>query len=216
MFSLLGYKPHYKSFIVPRHVTGIDSVLDGESIGPDTVQAEVPLPETVTVAIPSGTPVESGGQSPVREPAATKRAETGRKRQRQKFVVSSESRSTSSSEESEVEMLRGRRQRFVAEDLAAAAFGDMGDTSGPSRGADVAPTTSSAAAAEVLAPETETAPEATDGAQSGPPAAAEVGASPPAIVVEESHSDLGREDTAEVVDARRPEKRPRVEAPSAP
>lgn len=104
-------------------------------------------------------------------------------------------------------MLRGRRQHFVAEDLAAAAFGDMGDTSGPSRGADVAPTTSSAAAAEVLAPETETVPEANDGAHSGPPAAA---------VVEESHSDLGREDTVEVVEARRPDKRPRVEAPSAP
>ncbi|XXG75114.1 hypothetical protein AAC387_Pa07g3694 [Persea americana] len=215
-YSLLGYKPHYKSFIVPRRVTGIDSVLHGESTEPETVQAEVSLPETVTVTIPSGTPVESGGQSPVREPVATKRAKTGHKRKRQKFVVSSESRSTSSSEESEVEMLRGRRQRFVAEDIAAAAFGDMGDTSGPSRVADVAPTTSLADAAEVLVPETETVPEATDGAQSGPPAAAEVGASPPAIVVEESHPDLGREGTAEVVEERRPEKRPRVEAPSAP
>ncbi|XXG47102.1 hypothetical protein AAC387_Pa02g1801 [Persea americana] len=215
-YSLLGYKPHYKSFIVPRRVTGIDSVLHGESTEPETVQAEVSLPETVTVVIPSGTPVEPGRQSPVREPAAAKRANTGRKRQRQKFVVSSESRSTSSSEESEVEMLRGRRQRFVAEDLAAAAFGDMGETSGPSRGADVAPSKSAAAAAEVLAPETETVPEATDGAQSGTPAVAEVGASPPAIIVEESHSDLGRGDTAEVVEARRPEKRPRVEAPSAP
>ncbi|KAJ8636615.1 hypothetical protein MRB53_010882 [Persea americana] len=209
-------KPHYKSFIVPRRVTGIDSVLHGESTEPETVQAEVSLSETVTVAIPSGTPVESGGQSPVCEPAAAKRADTGRKRRRQKFVVSSESRSTSSSEESEVEMLRGRRQRFVAEDLAAPAFGDMGETSGPSRGADVAPSKSAAAAAEVLAPETETVPEATDGAQSGTPAAADVGASPPAIIVEESHSDLGRGDTAEVVEARRPEKRPRVEAPSAP
>ena len=106
-------------------------MLHGEGTGPGTEQTEAPVPETVTVAIPSGIPVESGGQSPVREPAATKRAETGRRRQRQKFVVSSESRSTSSSEESEVEMLRGRCQRFVAEDLAAAAFGDMGDTSNP-------------------------------------------------------------------------------------
>ena len=113
-------------------------------------------------------------------------------------------------------MLRGRCQRFVAEDLAAAAFGDMGETAGPSRGADVAPTTSSVAAAEVISPETETAPEATEDAQSGPPAAAEVGAGPPATVVEESHSDLGRGGTAEVVEGRRPEKRPRVEAPSAP
>ncbi|XXG85597.1 hypothetical protein AAC387_Pa11g0646 [Persea americana] len=190
-FSLLGYKPHYKSFITPRRVTGIDSVLHGEGIGPDTVQTEVPVPETVTVAIPSGIPVESGGQST--------------------------SRSTSSSEESEVEMLRGRRQRFVAEDLSTAACRDIGgETSDPSRGADIAPTTSSAAAAEVLAPETEAVSEATDGAQSGPPAAAEVGADPPAIVVEESPSDSGREGTAEVVEARRPEKRPRVEPPSVP
>ncbi|XXG79747.1 hypothetical protein AAC387_Pa09g0750 [Persea americana] len=215
-YSLLGYKPHYKSFIVPRRVTGIDSVLHGESTEPESVQAEVSPPETVTVAIPSGTPVESGGQSPVREPAAARRADTGRKRQRQKFVVSSESRSTSSSEESEVEMLRGRRKRFVAEDLAAAAFGDMGESSVPSRGADVIRSTSAAAAAEVPAPETETVPEATDCAQSGIPAVAEVGASPPAIIFEESHSDLGRGDTAEVVEERRPEKRPRVEAPSAP
>ncbi|XXG50258.1 hypothetical protein AAC387_Pa02g4303 [Persea americana] len=136
-YSLLGYTPHYKSFIVPRRVTGIDSVLHGESTEPESVQAEVSPPETVTVAIPSGTPVESGGQSPVRELAAARRADTGRKRQRQKFVVSSESRSTSSSEESEVEMLRGRRKRFVAEDLAAAAFGEMGESSVPSRGADV-------------------------------------------------------------------------------
>ena len=146
-------------------MTGIDFVLHGEGIGLDTVHTEVPVPETVTVAIPSGIPVELGGQSPVREPAATKRAENGRKRQRQKFVVSSESRSTSSSEESEVEMLRSRRQRFVAEDLSAAAFRDIGgETSDPFQGADVAPTTTSAAAAEVLVPETETVPEAIDGA----------------------------------------------------
>ena len=133
-YSLLGYNPHYKSFIAPRRVTGIDSVLHGEGIGPDTVQTEVPVPETVTVAIPCGIPVESGGQSPVRELAGTVRAETGRKRQRQKFVVSSESRSSSSSEESEVEMLRSRGQRFVAEDLSAAAFGDIGgETSDPFR-----------------------------------------------------------------------------------
>ena len=156
-YSLLGYTPHYKSFLAQRRATGIDSVLHGECTGPATEQAEAPIPETVTVAIPSGIPVESGGQSAVREPAAAERAETGRRRQRQKFVVSSESRSTSSSEESEVEMLRGRCQRFVAEDLAAAAFGDMGETAGPSRGADVAPTTSSVAAAEVISPETETA-----------------------------------------------------------
>ena len=36
-YSLLGYKPHYKSFIAPRRVTGIDSVLHGEGIGQDTV-----------------------------------------------------------------------------------------------------------------------------------------------------------------------------------
>ncbi|KAJ8623417.1 hypothetical protein MRB53_031946 [Persea americana] len=215
-YSLLGYTPHYKSFLAPRRVTGIDSVLHGEGTGPGTEQTEAPVPETVTVAIPSGIPVESGGQSPVREPAATKRAETGRRRQRQKFVVSSESRSTSSSEESEVEMLRGRRKRFVAEDLAAAAFGETGESSVTSRGADGTRSTSAAVAAEVPAPETETVPEATDGAQSGIPAAAEVGASPPAIILKESHSDLGRGDTAEVVEERRPEKRPRVEAPSAP
>ena len=162
-FSLLGYKPHYKSFITPRRVTGIDSVLHGESIGPNTEQTEVPISEMVTVAIPSGIPAESGEESRGREPAGVVRAETGRKRQRQKFVVSSESRSSSSSEESEVEMLRSRRQRFVAEDLSAAAFGGVGgETSDPFRGADVAPTTSPAAAAEVLAPETETVPEAID------------------------------------------------------
>ena len=76
-FSLLGYKPHYKSFITPRRVTGIDSVLQGESIGQGAAQTEVPVPETVTIAIPSGVPVESGGQSVVREPAAAERAETG-------------------------------------------------------------------------------------------------------------------------------------------
>ncbi|XXG83915.1 hypothetical protein AAC387_Pa10g1557 [Persea americana] len=216
-FSLLGYKPHYKSFIAPRRVAGIDSVLHGEVTEPNTVQTEVLIPETVTVAIPSGIPVESGGQETVREPAVTERAETGRKRQRQKFVVSSESQSTSSSEESEVEMLRSRRQRFVAEDLSAAAFGEIGgETSDPFLGADVAPTTTSAAAAEVLVPETETVPEAIDGAQSGPPDAAEVGADPPALVVDESPFDSGRECTAEVVEARRPEKRPRVELPPAP
>ncbi|XXG88079.1 hypothetical protein AAC387_Pa12g0338 [Persea americana] len=48
------------------------------------------------------------------------------------------------------------------------------------------------------------------------PAAAEVGSSTPAVISEESHSVLGRGDTAEVVEERRPEKRPRVEAPSAP
>ncbi|XXG69642.1 hypothetical protein AAC387_Pa06g2454 [Persea americana] len=216
-FSLLGYIPHYKSFITPRRVTGIDSVLPGGNISSNTVQTEVPIPETVTVAIPSGIPAESGEQSPVREPAATERAETGRKRQRQKFVVSSESRSTSSSEESEVEMLHSRCQRFMAEDLSAAAFGDIGgETSDPFRGADVAPTKTSAAAAEVLVPETEMVPEAIDGAQSGPPAAAEVDTDPPAIVVDESPSDSGREGTAEVVEARRPGKRPRVELPPAP
>ena len=188
-----------------------------ESFGSGTVQTEVPISETVTVAIPSGIPAESDEESPGREPAGIVRAETGRKRQRQKFVVSSASRSSSSSEESEVEMLRSRGQRFMAEDLSAAAFGDIGgETSDPFRGADVAPTTTSAAAAEVLVPETETVPEAIDGAQSGPCAAAEVGADPPAIVVDESPSDSGREGTAEVVEARRPEKRPRVELPPAP
>ncbi|KAJ8647765.1 hypothetical protein MRB53_000788 [Persea americana] len=147
-YSLLGYTPHYKSFLAPRRVTGIDSVLHGEDTGPGTERTQAPAPETVTVAIPSGIPVELGGQSPVREAAATKRAETGRRRLRQKFVVSSESRSTSSSEESEVEMLRGRRKRFVAEDLSAAAFGDTGEISVPSRGADVARSMSATDAAE--------------------------------------------------------------------
>ena len=113
-------------------------------------------------------------------------------------------------------MLRGRRKRFVAEDLSAAAFGDTGEISVPSRGADVARSMSAADAAEVTAPGTETVPEATDDAQSGMPAAAEVGSSTPAVISEESHSDLGRGDTAEVVEERRPEKRPRVEAPSVP
>ncbi|XXG87329.1 hypothetical protein AAC387_Pa11g2042 [Persea americana] len=214
-YSLLGYTPHYKSFLAPRRVTGIDSVLRGEDTGPGTDPTQALVPETVTVAIPSGLPVESGRQSPVRERGATKKAETGRRRQRQKFVVSSESRSTSSSEESEVDMLRGRRKRFVAEDLAAAAFGGMGETSVPSLGAVVNQSTSATDATEVSAPETETVPEATDGAQSGTPAAAEVGTSTPATVFEESHSDPGRGDAAEVVEERRSEKRPRVEAPSA-
>ena len=68
-FSLLGYTPHYKSFITPRRVARIDSVLPGENISSNTVQTEVPISETVTVAIPSGLPVESGDQSPGREPA---------------------------------------------------------------------------------------------------------------------------------------------------
>ena len=81
-FSLLGYTPHYKSFITPRRVTGIDSVLPGENISPNIVQTEVPISETVTVAIPSGIPAESVEESQGREPARIVRAETGRKRQR--------------------------------------------------------------------------------------------------------------------------------------
>ncbi|XXG54105.1 hypothetical protein AAC387_Pa03g2071 [Persea americana] len=212
-----GLKPHYKSFITPRRVTGIDAVLLGENISSNTVQTEVAISKTVTVAIPSGIPAESGEQSPGREPAGTVKAETGRKRQRQKFVVSSASRSSSSLEEYEVEMLRSRGQRFVAEDLSAAAFGDIGgETSDPFRGANVAPTTTPVAAAEVLAPAAEMGPGAVYGAQSGPPAAVEVGADPLAIVVDESPSDSGREGPAEVVKARRPEKRARVDLPPAP
>ncbi|XXG90600.1 hypothetical protein AAC387_Pa12g2328 [Persea americana] len=217
-FSLLGYTPHYKSFTTSRRVTGIDSMLHGESFSSETVQTEVPISETVTVAIPSGLPAESGAQFPGREPAGTVRAETRRKRQRQKFVVSSASRSSSSSEESEVEMLRSRGQRFVAEDLSAAAFGDIGgETLDPLRAASVAPTTTPLAAAEVLAPAAEMGPGAVDGAEAGPPTAVEVGTELPAIVVDESPSDsVGREGPAEVVEARRPKKRARVDLPPAP
>ncbi|XXG77671.1 hypothetical protein AAC387_Pa08g1779 [Persea americana] len=217
-FSLLGYTPHYKSFTTSRRVTGIDSVLHGESFSSETVQTEVPISETVIVAIPSGLPTESGDQSPGREPAGTASAETGRKRQRQKFVVSSASRSSSSSEESEVEMLRSRGQRFMAEDLSAAAFGDIGgETPNTLRAANVAPTTTSVAAVEVLAPAAEVGPGAVDEAEAGPPTTVEVGTELPAIVVEESPSDsVGREGPAEVVEARRPEKRVRVELPPVP
>ncbi|XXG46964.1 hypothetical protein AAC387_Pa02g1686 [Persea americana] len=193
-FSLLGYKPHYKSFITPRRVTGIDSVLDGEGVGLNTEQTEVPISETVTVAIPSGIPAELGEESRGQEPAEL--IQLGRVRSRDAARSSP--------------ALRGRRP------LRRSIWGRRGRDLGPFRGADVAPTTSSAAAAEALAPETETVPEAIDGAQSGPPAAAEVGAYPPATVVEESPSNSGREGTAEVVEARRPEKRPRAEPPSAP
>ena len=79
-WSLLEYTPHYKSFNTSRRVTGIDSVLHGESFSSETVQTEVPISETVTVAIPSWLPAESGEQSPGREPAGTVSAETGRKR----------------------------------------------------------------------------------------------------------------------------------------
>ena len=57
-YSLLGYTPHYKSFLAPRRVTGIDSVLHGEDTGPGTERTQASVPETVTVAIPSGIPVE--------------------------------------------------------------------------------------------------------------------------------------------------------------
>ncbi|XXG49469.1 hypothetical protein AAC387_Pa02g3648 [Persea americana] len=146
------------------------------------------------------------------------RAETGRKRQRQKFVVSSASRSSSSSEESEVEMLRSRGQHFVAKDLSAAAFGDIGgETSDPLRAASVGPTTTPVAAAEVIAPAAEMGPGAVDGAKAGSPTAIEVGTELPAIVVDESPSDsVGRDGLAEVVEARSPKKRARVDLPPAP
>ncbi|XXG45611.1 hypothetical protein AAC387_Pa02g0652 [Persea americana] len=225
-WSLLGYTPHYQSFTTSRRVTGIDSVLHGESLSSEPVQTEVPISETVTFTIPSGLPVESGDQAPDREPAGTARAEAVRTWQRKKFVVSSASRSSSSSEETKVEMLRRRGQRFMAENLSAAAFRDIGgETLDPFQAASVAPTTTSIVAAEeTLAPAAEVGPgavaEAEAGpstlAEAGPSTAAEVGPELPAIVVEDSPSDsVGRGGPAEVVEACRPEKRARVELPPA-
>ena len=70
-WSLLGYKPRYRSFNTKRKVTGIDSLLFGEGMSS----------EQVIVAIHIGHLIESGDQASTSRsdsgPAETAAAEAG-------------------------------------------------------------------------------------------------------------------------------------------
>ena len=156
-WSLLEDTPHYKSFNTSRRVTGIDSVLRGEFTSS----------EPVTVAVPTGRLVESGDRASAPltdpEPAGTAAAEAGPSRRRKKLVASSTSQSSASSSSEEVEeeeMLRHRGQRYAAEDLSAAAFGDIrGEALDPLQAASIASASTSMAAEDEtpVAPVAETA-----------------------------------------------------------
>ncbi|XXG51986.1 hypothetical protein AAC387_Pa03g0421 [Persea americana] len=118
-WSLLGYVPHYRSFNTSRKVSGIDSVLSGEGTSQRKEATGVPS-SAVTVAIPAGRLVESAESAPAvpaAEPSGTSGAKPLPSRTRQV---------ASSSEEEEEKMLRQRGRRYAAEDLSAAAFGDIG------------------------------------------------------------------------------------------
>ena len=115
----------------------------------------------MTVAVPTGRLVESGDRASAPltdpEPAGIAAAEAGPSRQKKKLVASSStsssSTSSSSEKEEEEEMLRHRRQRYVAEDLSAAAFGDLRgealDALWPAGVAPASPPPATAAAVEV-------------------------------------------------------------------
>ncbi|XXG76138.1 hypothetical protein AAC387_Pa08g0558 [Persea americana] len=212
-WCLLGYVPHYRSFNTSRKVSGIDSVLGGE--GASLTEATVvPSSAAVTVAIPAGRLVELAERAPAvsaAELAGTSRAKPLSSRTR--LVASS-----SEEEEEEEEMLRQRGRRYVAEDLSAAAFGDIGtEVRDPPQAAAAAPPASPsgipAPDAEVVGPAAVAAarPDEAEVVTAPPPAAT-------AVVPPTDHAaGAGRRARpAETVEGGRPEKRPRVEASPGP
>ncbi|XXG66533.1 hypothetical protein AAC387_Pa06g0085 [Persea americana] len=214
-WSLLGYVPRYRSFNTSRKVLGIDSVLSGEGVSQGPATTAVPGSVAVTVAIPTGRPIESGDRAPaisIAEPVGTSGAEPWPSRRRRLVASSSEK------EEEEEGMLRQRGRRYAAEDLSAAAFGDIGgEVRDPPQA--VAATTP-ASAGGTPAPDAETVRTAATGA-AWPDAAEVASALPPAVVVDDSPPEHavgtgGRARSAEVAEGGRPEKRVRVEASPGP
>ncbi|XXG68535.1 hypothetical protein AAC387_Pa06g1598 [Persea americana] len=213
-WCLLGYVPHYRSFNTSRKVPGIDSVLSGEGASQRTEATVVPSSAAVTVAIPAGRLVELAERAPVvsaAEPAGTSRAKPLSSRTR--LVASS-----SEEEEEEEEMLRQRGRCYAAEDLSAAAFGDIGsEARDPPQAVAATPPGFSggtpAPDAEVVGPAVVTAarPDEAEVVTAPPPAAT-------AVIPPTDHAaGAGRRARpAEVVEGGRPEKRPRVEASPGP
>ncbi|KAJ8622416.1 hypothetical protein MRB53_030945 [Persea americana] len=213
-WSLLGYVPHYRSFNTSRKVSGIDSVLSGEGTSQRKEATVVPSSAVVTVAIPAGRLVESAESAPAvpaAEPAGTSRAKPLPSRTR--LVASS-----SEEEEEEEEMLHQRGRRYAAEDLSAAAFGDIGSEVRDPPQAVVA--TPPVFPGGTPAPDAEAVGSAVNVA-ARPDEAEVVIAPPPAVIVDDPPSDHtvgagGRARPAEVVESGRPEKRARVEASPGP
>ncbi|XXG77668.1 hypothetical protein AAC387_Pa08g1776 [Persea americana] len=203
------------SFNTSRKVSGIDSVLSGEGVSQGPATTAVPGSTAVIVAIPTGRPIESGDRAPaisVAEPVGTLGAEP-RLSKRRRLVASS-----SEEEEEEERMLRQRGRRYAAEDLSAAAFGDIrGEVRDPPQA--VAATTP-AFVGGTTAPDAETV--CTAATEAARPDAAEVASAlPPAVVMDDSPPDHavgagGRARSAEVAEGGRPEKRARVEASPGP
>ncbi|XXG74042.1 hypothetical protein AAC387_Pa07g2863 [Persea americana] len=212
-WCLLGYVPHYRSFNTSRKVSGIDSVLSGEGASQRAEATVVPSSAAVTVAIPAGRLVELAERAPAvsaAESAGTSRAKPLSSRTR--LVASS-----SEEEEEEEEMLRQRGRRYAAEDLSAAAFGDIGgEVRDPPQAVAAAPPASPGG---IPAPDAEVVSPAVVAAAR--PDEAEVIAPPPAVtaVVPPSDHAAGagrRAFSAEAVEGGRPEKRARVEASRGP
>ncbi|XXG77289.1 hypothetical protein AAC387_Pa08g1469 [Persea americana] len=207
-------------------VSGINSLLRGEGAIFESATTAVPSSEAVTVAIPTGRLVESGHPAttlPDREPTRTSAAEPQPSRRKRLVASSSSESSTSSSseeEEEERETLRRRGQHYIAEDLSAAAFGDIGgEAQDPPQA--VAATLSAAAGGTSIAPVAETVrATATEATQS---TVIKVASALPSvtIVVDDSPPDHairagGPAHSAEVAKGGRPEKRARVETSPGP
>ncbi|XXG54674.1 hypothetical protein AAC387_Pa03g2493 [Persea americana] len=214
-WCLLGYVPHYRSFNTSRKVSGIDSVLSGEGASQGTEATVVPSSAAVTVAIPAGRLVELAERAPAvsaAEPAGTSRAKPQSSRTR--LVASS----SEEEEEEEEEMLRQRGRRYAAEDLSAAAFGDIGgEVRDPPQAVAAAPPASPGG---IPAPDAE-AVSPTVVAAARPDEAEVVIAPPPAVTAVVPPSDdaagAGRQARpVEAVEGGRPEKRARVEASPGP
>ncbi|XXG47101.1 hypothetical protein AAC387_Pa02g1800 [Persea americana] len=213
-WSLLGYVPHYRSFNTSRKVSGIDSVLSGEGVSQRTETTVVPSSAVVTVAVPAGRLVESAERAPAAsaaEPAGTSRAKPPSSRTR--LVASS-----SEEEEEEEEMLRQRGRSYAAEDLSAAAFGDIGSEVRDPPQAVVA--TPPAFPGGTPAPDAEAVGSAVT-VTARPDEVEVIIAPPPAVIADDPPSDHavgagGRARPGEVVESGRPEKRARVEASPGP
>ncbi|KAJ8623416.1 hypothetical protein MRB53_031945 [Persea americana] len=193
-----------------------DSVLSGEGASQRTEATVVPSSAAVTVAIPDGRLVELAERAPAvsaAEPAGTSRAKPLSSRTR--LVASS---SEEKEEEEEEEMLRQRGRRYAAEDLSAAAFGDIGsEVRDPPQAVAAAPPASPGG---VPAPDAEVVGPAVVAA-ARPDEAEVVIAPPPAVTAVVPPSDHAawagrRARPAEVVEGGRPEKRARVEASPGP
>ncbi|XXG42360.1 hypothetical protein AAC387_Pa01g2663 [Persea americana] len=110
-------------------------MLRGEGVSLGLATTAVPSSAAVTVTIPAGRLIESGHRAPalpVAEPVRTSGVEL-RPSRRKRLVASSSSEGSASpsfeeeeEEEEEGEMLRQHGQRYAAEDLSAATFGDIG------------------------------------------------------------------------------------------